>query len=145
MDSDKSNRRDLVEKDVHKVRVMLVDDDPAFLKIVSTQLRTLQRNELEIVGVARSGEECIIKAQALAPKIVLMDLHMPGRGGLWAIPLLQIIFPETRVIALTSNDSENSRRAVLAAGANALVSKSAWKTDLVPAIQRAVKNVDLNV
>jgi len=145
VDSDKSNRRDLVEKDVHKVRVMLVDDDPAFLKIVSTQLRTLQRNELEIVGVARSGEECIIKAQALAPKIVLMDLHMPGRGGLWAIPLLQIIFPETHVIALTSSDSENSRRAVLAAGANALVSKSAWKKDLIPAIQRAVKKVDLNV
>jgi DNA-binding NarL/FixJ family response regulator len=140
MNPDASNRRDLVEKDVRKVRVMLVDDDPVFIKIVSAQLRTHHRNELDIVGIARSGEECIIKAQALAPKIVLMDLQMPGRGGLWAIPLLQIIFPETRVIALSHRNDADSRRAVLGAGGTDLVSKTAWKTDLIPAIQRAMES-----
>ena len=104
MKFDESNGRDLDEKGVRKVRVMLVDDDPTFLKIVAAQLQTLHRNELDIVGTASSSEECVIQAQALAPKIVLMDLQMPGRGGLWAIPLLQILFPETRVIALTHHD-----------------------------------------
>jgi DNA-binding NarL/FixJ family response regulator len=75
----------------------------------------------------------------LAPEVVLMDLNMPGRGGLWAIPLLHILFPETRVIALTLNDGADSRSAVLAAGAADLVSKTAWKTDLIPAIQRALQ------
>ena len=71
-------------------------------------------------------------------------LNVPGRGGLWAIPLLHILFPETRVIALTLNDGADSRRAVLAAGGTDLVSKAAWKTDLIPTIQRAVEMGDIH-
>ena len=138
MNSGESNGHGLDEKDVRKVSVMLVDDDPTFLQIVTAQLQTHHRNELDIVGTAKSSEDCIIQAQVLAPEVVLMDLNMPGRGGLWAIPLLHILFPETRVIALTLNDGADSRKAVLAAGGTDLVSKTAWKTDLIPAIQRAV-------
>ena len=138
MNSADSNGHGLDEKDIRKVSVMLVDDDPTFLQIVTAQLQTHHRNELDIVGTAKSSEDCIIQAQVLAPEVVLMDLNMPGRGGLWAIPLLHILFPETRVIALTLNDGADSRKAVLAAGGTDLVSKTAWKTDLIPAIQRAV-------
>ena len=144
MNSDESNGHGLDEKGVRKVSVMLVDDDPTFLQIVVALLQTHHRDRLDIVGVARSSEECIIQAQLLAPQVVLMDLEMPGRGGLWAIPLLHILFPETRVIALTLNDGTDSRRAVLAAGGTDLVSKAAWKTDLIPAIQRAVKVGDMD-
>jgi DNA-binding NarL/FixJ family response regulator len=144
MNSAEPNVHDLNENGARKVSVMLVDDDPTFLQIVTAQLQTHHRNELDIVGTARSSEECVIKAQVLAPEVVLMDLNMPGRGGLWAIPLLHILFPETRVIALTLNDGADSRRAVLAVGGTDLVSKTAWKTDLIPAIQRAlnVGNMD---
>ena len=138
MNSGVSNGHGLNEKNVRKVSVMLVDDDPTFVQVVTAQLQTHHRNELDIVGTAKSSEDCIIQAQVLAPEVVLMDLNMPGRGGLWAIPLLHILFPETRVIALTLNDGADSRRAVLAAGGTDLVSKTAWKTDLIPAIQRAV-------
>ncbi len=144
MNSAGSNGHGLEGKGVRKVSVMLVDDDPTFLQIVTAQLRTHHRDQLDIVGSARSSEECIIQAQMLAPQVVLMDLEMPGRGGLWAIPLLHILFPETRVIALTLNDGANSRRAVLAAGASDLVSKTAWQTDLIPAIQRAVNMGDID-
>jgi DNA-binding NarL/FixJ family response regulator len=137
MNPNESNGFD--EQSVRKVSVMLVDDDPTFLRNVATSLQTHHRDQLDIVGIARSSEECIIQAQVLAPEVVLMDLNMPGRGGLWAIPLLHILFPETRVIALTLNDGASSRRAVLAAGGTDLVSKAAWKTDLIPAIKRAVK------
>ena len=144
MNSDESNGHGLDEKDVRKVSVMLVDDDPTFLQIVTAQLQTHHRNELDVVGTARNSEDCIIQAQVLAPEVVLMDLNMPGRGGLWAIPLLHILFPETRVIALTHSDGADSRRAVLAAGGTDLVSKTAWKTDLIPAIQRAVEMGDMD-
>ena len=139
MDINEPNTHDLDGNGNHKVSVMLVDDDPVFLKIVATSLQTHHRDQLAVVGTARSSEECIIQAQVLAPQVVLMDLEMPGRGGLWAIPLLHILFPETRVIALTLNDGADSRRAVLAAGAIDLVSKTVWKTDLIPAIQRAAR------
>jgi DNA-binding NarL/FixJ family response regulator len=116
-----------------------------FSRSLGALLQTHHRDQLDIVGTARSGEECVIKAQALAPEVVLMDLNMPGRGGLWAIPLLHILFPETRVIALTLNDGADSRSAVLAAGGTDLVSKTAWKTDLIRAIQRAVKMGDTHL
>lgn len=139
MNSDESNGHGWDENSVRKVSVMLVDEDPTFLRTIAATLQTHHRDQLNIVGTAMSSEECLIKAQALAPEVVLMDPDMPGRSGLWAIPLLQILFPETRVIALTLNDDAASRRAVLAAGGHDLVSKAAWKTDLIPAIQRAVE------
>jgi DNA-binding NarL/FixJ family response regulator len=145
MNSELSNIHGIDENGARKVSVMLVDDDPIFLQIVAATLRTHHRDKLDVVGTARSSEECILQAQALIPQVVLMDLNMPGRGGLWAIPLLQVMFPETRVIALTSNDSDNSRRAVLAAGGTDLVSKAAWQTDLIPAITRAVGMRDMNL
>ena len=144
MNSDESNGHDLDENGARKVSVMLVDDDPAFLQVVVASLQTHHQDQLDIVGTAQSSEECILQAQVLAPEVVLMDLNMPGRGGLWAIPLLRILFPETRVIALTHNDGAVSRRAVLAVGGTDLVSKSAWQTDLIPAIQRALKAGDMD-
>jgi DNA-binding NarL/FixJ family response regulator len=138
MNSDESNGHNLDAESVPKVSVMLVDDDPAFLKIVVASLQKCYCDQLDIVGTARSSEECVIRAQLLLPQVVLMDLNMPGRGGLWAIPLLHILFPATHVIALTSSDDEDSRQAVLAAGGTDLVSKSTWHTDLLPAIQHAV-------
>lgn len=144
MNSDILNNHGLDGKDIRKVSVMLVDDDATFLQVVVALLQTHHCDQLDIVGTARSSEECILQAQVLAPEVVLMDLNLPRRGGLWAIPLLHILFPETRVIALTLNDDENSRRAVLAAGGNDLVSKAAWQINLIPAIQRAVEMGDLH-
>lgn len=139
METNVSNIHDLITNDARKTSVMLVDDDPIFLQLLAASLQANHQDQLDIVGIARSSEDLILQAQALAPKVVLLDLNMPGRGGLWAIPLLHILFPEMRVIALTFSDDEDSRRAVLAAGGNDLVSKMAWKTDLIPAIQRAVE------
>lgn len=139
MNSKKAVEHDFTENEIHRVSVLLVDDDPAFLQVAMELLQTHHQDQLNIVGTARSSEDCIAQAHALAPEVVLMDLNMPGIGGLWAIPLLRILLPETRVIALTLNDGENSRNAVFAAGGNDLVSKSVWKTELVPAIHRALK------
>lgn len=122
----------------HKISIMLVDDEATFLRIETLFLETNYRNEITIVGTANGGEECLAKAQLLAPQVVVTDLNMPGLSGLQTIPLLRIMFPETRIIALTSNDGENARRAVLAAGGNALVSKAMMSTDLMPAIRKVM-------
>ena len=121
-----------------KISIMLVDDDPAFLTIMQTWLEKRHSGEVEVVGTARSGEDCLALAQLLAPQVVLMDLQMPGMGGLGTIPLLHILFPQTRIIATTSDDSARNRRLVLAAGGHDLVSKSAVRAQLFPAIRRAL-------
>jgi DNA-binding NarL/FixJ family response regulator len=123
----------------HKISVMLVDDDPAFLRLTEMFLQKRYADELEVVGTAGTGEECLTLAQLLAPEVVLMDLSMPGMGGLGTIPLLHILFPQTCVIALASEDGERHRRLVLAAGGQGLVTKSSVRTNLFPAIKRAMK------
>jgi DNA-binding NarL/FixJ family response regulator len=122
----------------HKTSVLLVDDEKTFLRIETLFLETHYRSEINVVGTATSGEECLAQAQLLAPEVILIDLNMPGLSGLQTIPLLRIMFPETRIIALTLNDGESSRRAVLAAGGNELVSKAMMSTDLMPAIRRVM-------
>ncbi|MBI4788388.1 MAG: response regulator transcription factor [Chloroflexi bacterium] len=129
----------------HKISVMLVDDETTFLRIETLFLETHYRNEVNVVGTANTGEECLAKAQLLAPELILIDLNMPGLSGLQTIPLLRIMFPETRIIALTLNDGENSRRAVLAAGGNELVSKATMSTDLMPAIRRVMRQDQLTL
>ena len=124
----------------NRISVMLVDDDPSFLRITEKLLKTYYGDTIDVVGTAKSGEECLTLAQLLAPEVILIDLHMPGIGGLGTIPLLHILFPQTRVIALSSDEGDRPRRLVLAAGGRDLVPKSTVKTHLFPAIQRAMKD-----
>lgn len=127
-----------------KITVMLVDDEPSFLRITQLFLETRYGHEIEILGTAHSGEHALAQAPLLAPQLVLIDLKMQGLSGLQTIPLIRIMFPEMRIIALTLDDSENSRRAVLAAGGNDMVSKASMSTDLVPAIRRVMANEMVN-
>ena len=124
----------------NKITVMLVDDDPSFLRVTEKILKTRYGEEIDVIGTARSGEECLTLAQLLAPEVVLIDLHMPGIGGLGTIPLLHILFPQTHVIALSSDEGDRPRRLVLAAGGQDLVPKSNVRTQLFPAIQRVVSD-----
>lgn len=127
-----------------KTTVMLVDDEPTFLRIAQLFLETHYGQEIEILGTARSGEEALSQAQLLAPQLVLIDLNMPGMSGLQTIPLIRILYPETRIIALTLSDSEKSRQAVIAAGGNDLVSKARMSNDLMPAIRRVMADEMVN-
>ncbi|MCL5951917.1 MAG: response regulator transcription factor [Chloroflexi bacterium] len=130
---------------LHKTSVMVVDDEPIFVRIASLFLETHHKNEVEIVGTANGGEECLAQVQLLAPDVVLLDLNMPGLSGLQTIPLLRIMYPELRIVALTLNDDEMYRKAVLAAGGNELVSKATMNTDLIPAIHRVMEEGEVEL
>lgn len=134
-----ANVNEECSKSRRSIKVLLVDDEPAYLRIATLFFQTRYRDEIAVVGTANGGEECLAKTQGLAPQVILIDLNMPGLSGLQTIPLLRIMFPEIRIIALTLNDGENSRRAVLAAGGNDLVSKATMSSDLMPAIRRVMQ------
>jgi two-component system nitrate/nitrite response regulator NarL len=122
-----------------KINVLLVDDHEAFLCIAAEFLR--RHDELAVVGVARGGEEALIKAQDLRPQIILVDLNMPGLSGLKTIALLRAMLPEAGIIVLTLLPSEVHRQAALAAGADDFVLKANLSTHLLLAIRRVARTV----
>jgi DNA-binding NarL/FixJ family response regulator len=114
--------------------VLLVDDNPTFLRILIDFLR--EEEEILVVGTARSGEEAMVKAKELQPQVILLDLAMPGLGGLKTIPRLRSMMPDMGIIVLTVLDPNGYREGAMAAGADDFVAKVNVSTDLIPAIQR---------
>lgn len=124
---------------MHPVSVLLVDDNPAFLRIATRFLQEQCYDWVVVVGAAGGGEEGLIQAQEQRPDIVLVDLRMPGLSGLETIPLLRSMLPDVGIIALTLLESNGYREAALAAGADDFVSKFAVNTDLLPSIRRVAR------
>ncbi len=126
----------LQEKRVKPMALLLVDDNPTFLRILKRFLEEQGRGEMAVAGLATGGQEALTTAAALRPDLVLLDLAMPDLHGLEVIPRLRSLLPETGIIALTLMNPESYRQAVLAAGADEFVTKSTLDTDLLPAIRR---------
>ncbi len=90
--------------------------------------------EVDIIGEASSGEEAIVAVQDLGPDVVLMDVGMPGIGGVEATRRIKASHPQTAVLALTMHEDEEYFFEMLAAGASGYVPKRAAPDDLMSAI-----------
>ena len=94
----------------------------------------------EIVGEVKSGEEAVNLARATAPDIVLMDVKMPGFGGLEATRKINQSCENTRVIALTGVTDDMFAKQLIAAGASGYVTKGADFDEIVTAIDCVMKD-----
>ncbi len=126
----------LQERRVKPMALLLVDDNPTFLRILKRYIEEQGRGEITVAGMATGGNEALTAAAALRPDLILLDLAMPDLHGLEVIPRLRSLLPETGIIALTLMNPESYRQAVLAAGADEFVTKASLDTDLLPAIRR---------
>ena len=117
------------------IRVLIADDHA----VVRNGLRffLLAYDHLEPVGEASSGEECVALCGELHPDVVLMDLMMPGIGGVAATREIRQQYPRTQVIALTSFVDDQTVQAALKAGAIGYLLKNVSAEELVGAIQAA--------
>jgi DNA-binding NarL/FixJ family response regulator len=115
-----------------KIRILLVDDH-AILRSGLEALLSLEP-DLEVVGEAATGEDGVRKAQLLRPHVVVMDLEMPGVGGLEATRQIAAALPETKVLVLSSQSEEESLLPVLEAGGSGYIRKTQAETDLINAI-----------
>ena len=115
------------------LRLLLVDDHP----IVRSGLRMLSQSEpdMQVVGEADSGAEAISAVLELHPDVVIMDVAMPGMGGIEATQQIKTLCPETAVLALTMHEDEQYFFAMLRAGAAGYIPKRAAPDDLVSAIR----------
>lgn len=115
------------------IRVLLADDHA----VLRAGLKTLLDAEpdIEVVGEARDGEECVRKAAELDPEIVLLDINMPGLNGLEALGRLCREQAACRVLVLTMIDDPSYMRQVLASGGAGYVLKQAAGEELLSAIR----------
>ncbi len=116
-------------------RVLVVDDHA----VVRGGLRLflLAFDDLELVGEANSGERALAQCAEVQPDVVLMDLMMPGMGGVEAIRLIRQRLPSVQVIALTSFPEDELVQAALRAGAIGYLLKTISAGDLAQAIRAA--------
>jgi DNA-binding NarL/FixJ family response regulator len=112
--------------------LFLVDDHKLFLSGVQSELSEL----FPIVGTASDVDEAITKIRELQPGVVLVDVHMPGGGGVTVIGNVLQTHPETRFLALSVSDSPEDVIAMIRAGARGYVTKSIAPGDLADAVRR---------
>jgi CheY-like chemotaxis protein len=118
--------------------VLLVDDNPTFLRILTRFLAGQREEDVRVVGAVVGGREAVAQAERLQPDVILLDLEMPDVPGLDLLPRLRATLPKARLIALTLMDPGSFQAKALAAGADAFVSKASLEYDLFPAIQGRV-------
>jgi PAS domain S-box-containing protein len=115
-------------------RALVVDDVPSNLEILS---ESLSRAGFE-TRTAMSGEEALATHDAWAPDLVMMDLHMPGIGGLAAVRQLRKMGTKAAIVVATAAADDSTEESVEAAGANALIRKPYRDTELFDAIARSM-------
>ena len=117
--------------------IVLADDHT----IVRSALRALLEAEAEFAVVAEAGEveEAVRKVLAYKPRVLVLDLSMPGGSTLAAIPRMLQASAETAIVVLTMEDEPRFAREALRAGALGFVLKEAADSELVEAVHAAVK------
>jgi NarL family two-component system response regulator LiaR len=120
-----------------RIRVLIADDHA----ILREGLRALLRlhDDIEVVGEAADGREAVDLAAKLRPDVVLMDVAMPGLGGLEATIELKRIRPDAKVIVLTQYDDREYLRRFLQAGVSGYLLKKTAGSELASAIRAAYR------
>ena len=85
---------------------------------------------------ATSGEEAVSMAQTTNPRLIIMDIGLPGMSGIEAAQGIKAVLPDTHVVMLTIYDDEAHRADAAAAGASAYVPKRKVQTELLPVVTR---------
>lgn len=121
----------MAETDI--IRILIVDDHPMLREGVRAVVET--QADLGIVAEAESGEEAITLFERHRPDVVLMDLQMPGIGGVAAIEALRSAWPNARIIVLTTYSGDAQAMRALRAGAAGYLLKSAMRKELLDTIR----------
>src|SRR5499426_4550327 len=116
------------------IRVMLVDDHA----VVRMGFRLLLQGtpDIEVVAEADSGEEAVRQFPEVEPEVVVMDISMPGIGGLEAIGRILARQPAARVLVLSAHEDAMHARRVLKAGAVGYLTKRSAAEALIQAIRQ---------
>jgi len=112
-------------------RVLVVDDDEAVRTVLS---HVLADEGLDVVGVASDGAEAVALTLALSPDTIVLDVRMPGVGGIEAARRIRPIAPDARIVMLSAYDDPTLQSEAAEAGASRFLIKGCALSELVEAI-----------
>jgi two-component system invasion response regulator UvrY len=115
------------------IKVLVVDDHDLVRTGITRMLSDIAG--LQVVGQANSGEESLLKARELKPDVVLMDIKMPGIGGLEATRKLLRSHPDIKVVAVTACEDDPFPTRLLQAGAAGYLTKGTGLDEMIRAIR----------
>jgi DNA-binding NarL/FixJ family response regulator len=115
------------------IRVLIADDQELIRRGMALMLSV--ESDMEVVGQARDGVEAVEIAQQLRPDVVMMDLHMPRKGGVAATREIVASLPLTHVLVLTTLDAEEAVFDAIRAGARAYLLKDATEQELLDTVR----------
>ena len=119
--------------ELERKRIMLVDDHPMWIDALSEDLTEVG---FEIVAVAKNGQECLARARATRPDVVVMDLQIPDPDGATCIEILLGEFPDMHVLVMSASGERDDVLRAMKAGAKGYLVKSASKEELIDGVRR---------
>ena len=119
--------------EITRNRVMLVDDHPMWIEALGEDLT---EEGFEIVAVAKNGTECLQRARATRPDVVVMDLQIPAPDGATCTELLVQEFPDIQVLVMSASGEREDVLRAMKSGARGYLVKSASKAELIEGVRR---------
>jgi len=124
------------EKRVRPVRVLIVEDNAPFRRIICSTLE--KRPELQIVCEVSDGLEAVQKAEKLQPDLILLDIGLPTLDGIEAARQIRELVPESKIIFFSQEHSADVVQKALSIGAWGYVVKTSAGTDLLAAVDAVI-------
>ena len=119
------------------IQVLIADDHTLFRAGLRALLNLF--DDIQVVGEASSGEEAIIKAEALQPDIILMDIQMPGVNGIEATRRIVRASPNIGIVVVTMFEDDDFVFSAMRAGARGYILKEADEDEVLRAIRAAAQ------
>lgn len=121
----------------HPIRILVVDDHPMVAEGIQSILESY--DDIEVVGTLGNGHDVVDQIDTLAPDVILMDLNMPGMGGLTATEMVLERRPGTRVLILSMHDGHEYVTSALSHGAMGYVLKDVPTDEIRTAIESVMR------
>ena len=118
-----------------RLRVLIADDEPDIRELVGTLVVTQQ--DMELVGVASDTGGAIEQARQHAPDVAVLDLSMPGGGGVQAAMEILRELPDTKIVAFTAHDTPDAQLDMMRAGAVSFLLKGTPNAEILSTIRKA--------
>lgn len=123
------------------IKLLLVDDQILLLDLMEQMLKDSE--EIEVVARAEEGSEAVRLAGEYRPDVILMDLIMPGMGGIEATKMIKAANPGIKILILTTSTETEDISEALSAGADGYILKSMNRKDLLLSIAGVYRNLEI--